>query len=212
MIQKLRNDKQGFTLIELMIVIAIIGILAAIAVPQFLAYRIRSYNSAAKAVAHNVKADEGNLNSELGEYGHTEAAAATLVAGDGGFGEADTQNVNALRMAATATVAGARLVGTHSISNRVLAIGIALGDNMICRAEDTTTNPDSFVIMTRHFKGDTAYGMDSDVENAIYSVSNPTWPGNNGLQATAVAPADDNDDYAGQAGGGQPTANWTLTN
>jgi type IV pilus assembly protein PilA len=48
-----KSNEKGFTLIELMIVIAIIGILAAIAIPQFSAYRTRSYNSAAQADLRN---------------------------------------------------------------------------------------------------------------------------------------------------------------
>ena len=66
-LKKHRNQK-GFTLIELMIVIAIIGILAAIAIPQFSAYRAKSYNSAALSDARNLKTDFEAYYAEWDSY------------------------------------------------------------------------------------------------------------------------------------------------
>jgi type IV pilus assembly protein PilA len=60
--------REGFTLIELMIVVAIIGILAAIAIPNFLKFQLRSKTGEAKANLAAIRTAEEGYFSEYSVY------------------------------------------------------------------------------------------------------------------------------------------------
>ena len=72
MFKKLR-EKKGFTLIELMIVVAIIGILAAIAIPNFLKFQAKAKQSEAKTNLGAV------FTAQTAYFGENNAYATTIM-------------------------------------------------------------------------------------------------------------------------------------
>ncbi len=75
----MKNEHQGFTLIELMIVVAIIGILAAIAIPAYQDYTIRAQVSEGLSLSSAAKASIGEYYAYRGIF-PTDNAEAGLAA------------------------------------------------------------------------------------------------------------------------------------
>ncbi|WP_018950427.1 pilin [Thioalkalivibrio sp. ALMg11] len=73
-----KTVQQGFTLIELMIVVAIIGILAAIALPAYQDYTARAQASEGLSATAGARADFGVASSEGEDYDSTVSGLGNL--------------------------------------------------------------------------------------------------------------------------------------
>lgn len=78
--------QKGFTLIELLVVVVIIGILASVAVPNFMGAQDKAKNSGVQANTHNVQmALEQYAVDNAGVYPDTETNLETSVVKDKGY-------------------------------------------------------------------------------------------------------------------------------
>ena len=75
---KFHMRKGGFTLIELMIVVAIIGILAAIAIPNFIRFQLKSKSSEGKVNLAAIRTAEESYMAEFGTYVGTTLSPAAI--------------------------------------------------------------------------------------------------------------------------------------
>lgn len=99
------NNKKGFTLIELMIVVAIIGILAAIAIPNFMNYQCKAKQSEAKSNLGNIRSMEEAYYAEYDTYAGVATVGFETKGGAGRYTYTlTTGNTTGYTATATATI------------------------------------------------------------------------------------------------------------
>ena len=137
--------QKGFTLIELMIVVAIIGILAAIAIPAYQDYTVRSKvtEGISLADATKVAVAEGYQANDIPGVA---AASADLVANFKATKYVNLETINAATGVITVTfsnttpqINGMTLVLTPSINKAALAPGLQGPVDWACGSNTTTT-------------------------------------------------------------------------
>ena len=189
--------RQGFTLVAIMIVVAIISILAAIAIPQFAAYRIRGFNASALSDLRNTTTLELLMYAGVGSFGITDGPVPSplgvpVYTGSGGgpgnvvTGPAAPGTVNTLTWT------------NLSPTNVGVTLGLGSSVSLIASTDIPVlpaTNLTSFTIIAKHLNGDIYYGTESDVaivyqDQVIGSNSQKLLP------ADAIPSIIANDDFA----------------
>jgi type IV pilus assembly protein PilA len=123
----MKTLQKGFTLIELMIVVAIIGILAAIAIPAYQDYTIRAQVSEGLTLASDIKAGVAEYMAQTGSWPADLAEAG--VASAGGAADKAARYVAEIDVLdGTITVEYGRDVNTR-IDGETLALQPFVNDN-----------------------------------------------------------------------------------
>jgi type IV pilus assembly protein PilA len=115
-----RTNQKGFTLIELMIVIAIIGILAAIAIPNYISYRDKAFCSATENDAFSIAGGLSDYFAIPSNQTYSDQAATNSMPFPGSNAIAlSGQNLGTVTfIAATATTGSSYVITVTDMSQR----------------------------------------------------------------------------------------------
>lgn len=208
--KKIVRNAKGFTLIELMIVVAIIGILAAIAIPQFAQYRMRAFNSSAESDLRNLKTAEEVLMGDHQFYGGTVKGKSGTVA-QGNKGETANGLVGPLN-GGTVDVDGATIAGENQDQSVKMAVGFGIG-NGVTAAAVTNDAWGAYNAYTHHFQGNRTFGTEGDSTALYYCQGDKLFvsvKGPLGGATAAPTPTSGTVEFEGAACGGDVVSKWTA--
>jgi type IV pilus assembly protein PilA len=147
-----KKSGRGFSLLELMIVMAIVGILAAIAIPQYVTYRYRAFNAAAMSDLNAAVLAEQGLYADYRAYG-----ASTTTGKKGKAAGKLLSDTSVSPVVATAT------------ANQEMPLVIST--NVVLAALMKASTYDYATVTAKNTKGDKMYAAETDQPGVYFKTS-----------------------------------------